>query len=60
MPLPTDNFIRIRRVMERTGLSRATIYRKVRLETFPPSHRLGSSCVGWYESEVNDWIADPR
>jgi prophage regulatory protein len=60
MPLPSDNFLRIRRVMERTGLSRATIYRKVRLETFPRSCRLGSSAVGWYESEIDAWIAAPR
>ena len=60
MPRPSDRFLRIRRVMERTGLSRATIYRKVRSKTFPSSRRLGSSCVGWYESEVDAWIANPR
>ena len=60
MPLPTDNFIRIRRVIERTGLSRATIYRKVRNDTFPKPRQLGANCVGWYESEVDSWIFDPR
>lgn len=60
MPLPSDNFIRIRRVVERTGLSRATIYRKVRGDTFPKPRQLGANCVGWYESEIDAWITDPR
>lgn len=60
MPLASDNFIRIRRVVERTGLSRATIYRKVRRDTFPQPRQLGANCVGWYESEIDAWIANPR
>ena len=60
MPLPSDNFIRIRRVIERTGLSRATIYRKIRRDAFPQPRQLSPNCVGWYESEIDAWIVDPR
>lgn len=60
MPLPTDSFIRIRRVVQRTGLSRATIYRKVKAGTFPEPRQLGACCVGWYESEIDAWIINPR
>ena len=60
VPLASDNFIRIRRVVERTGLSRATIYRKVRRDTFPHPRQLGANCVGWYESEIDAWILDPH
>ena len=60
MPLATDNFIRLRRVIERTSLSKATIYRKVKARTFPEPRQLGANCVGWYESEIDAWISNPR
>jgi prophage regulatory protein len=60
MPLPSDRFLRLQLVMQRTGLSRATIYRKVQAKTFPQSRKLGSSCVGWYESEIDEWVTAPR
>lgn len=54
-----DRLIRLPEVMGRTGMSRATIYRKQADGTFPKSIRLGHSMIAWYESDVNDWIANP-
>lgn len=54
-----DRLIRMPEVMSRTGMSRATIYRKQADGTFPKSIRLGHSMIAWYENDVNDWIANP-
>ncbi|WP_076071768.1 helix-turn-helix transcriptional regulator [Sphingomonas montana] len=55
-----DNIVRLPEVRRRTGLHRATIYRKVAAGTFPQQFQLSQNCVGWYESDVNAWVADPR
>ena len=58
MPEP-DKILRMRTVLERTGLSRATIYRKMRDGTFPNQVRISEHCRGWRESAINCWMADP-
>jgi len=45
-------------VEDRTGLSRSTIYIKIKAHDFPESVRLGSRAVGWVESEIDDWVMD--
>jgi prophage regulatory protein len=54
-----DSFLRLPEVRRRTGLSTATIYRKVTLGQFPDKVQLSANVVAWYESDVNRWIADP-
>lgn len=44
-------------VEEMTGLSRSTIYDKIRSGTFPGPVRLGDRAVGWHQVEVEEWIA---
>jgi prophage regulatory protein len=44
-------------VEDRTGQSRVTIWRSVRAGTFPPPLQLGPNSVGWYEDEVDAWLA---
>lgn len=51
--------LRMRRVLEMTGLSRTTLWRRVKAETFPRPLRLGgegSRAVGWRRGEVEDWL----
>lgn len=60
-PLPAvhrERLIRIAEVIERTGLSRSSIYLRMKLGTFPPSVSLGHGgrAVRWTESSINDWI----
>jgi prophage regulatory protein len=55
-----DSIIRLRTVLQRTGLSRTTLYRKIGAGTFPKQVQISRNCTGWYESQVNQWIADPR
>jgi prophage regulatory protein len=54
-----EKILRIRTVLARTGLSRSTIYRKMKDGTFPNQVRISEHCSGWRESEINRWIADP-
>lgn len=54
-----DRILRIRTVLERTALSRSTLYRKVNDGTFPRQVRISEHCAGWQESLINEWIADP-
>ncbi len=53
--------IRLAEVLVRTGLSRTTIWRKIRSGDFPAPIQLGKNSVGWPEHEVDAWVADrPR
>ena len=50
--------IKLTEVMNNTGLSRSSIYRKMAEKTFPASVPLGYKAVGWLEDEVQQWILD--
>ncbi len=54
-----EHILRINTVLERTGLCRATLYRKVRDGSFPRQIRISTRCVGWRESAVNCWLQNP-
>ena len=56
---PPDRILRLTSVLERTGLSRATLYRKVQAGTFPRQVRIAARCMGWRESAVNEWLRNP-
>lgn len=55
----TEKIIRLKTVLDRTGLSRSTMYRKIAEGTFPPQVKISVHGAGWHESAVNGWIADP-
>lgn len=48
--------IRLKEVIDCTGLGRSTIYKYISEGSFPKSVPLGDRAVGWVESEVHDWI----
>lgn len=54
-----DRILRIKTVLDRTGLSRSTLYRKVQNGTFPAQVRISTRCAGWRESAVNAWMENP-
>lgn len=58
--------LRLKQVVARTGLSRSTIYAKMRFNpkrpgnfdpTFPMPIAIGTKAVGWLEAEIDGWIA---
>ena len=51
-------FLRRKKVEERTGLSRSTIYLWMQNGTFPRQISLGPRTVGWLESEIDAWLVD--
>jgi prophage regulatory protein len=54
-----DRIIRLTEVLDRTGLTRSTLYRKVTAGTFPGNVRISVRCVGWRESDVHAWLRNP-
>ena len=54
-----DRIIRFDTVHSRTGLSRSTIYRKIKEGTFPAQLKISTNGAGWHESDINRWIAYP-
>lgn len=54
-----ERILRMRTVLQRTGLSRSTIYRKMKDGTFPTQVSISMHGRGWHESAINRWIADP-
>lgn len=54
-----DSILRIGKVRERTGLSVATVYRREAAGTFPKRIQIGERSVGWYESDIADFVAAP-
>jgi prophage regulatory protein len=49
--------LRRRKVEDRTGLSRSTIYLRIQEGTFPKPISLGARAVGWLEHEIEAWLA---
>ena len=44
----------------RTGLSRATIYRRIEQGRFPRRIPMDGNISSWWESDVAEWLANPR
>ena len=58
--------LRRKQVEVRTGLSRSSIYARLRQNpkrpgdydpTFPKPISVGAKAVGWIEAEINEWLA---
>lgn len=50
--------VRIRQVCEMTGMSRASVYRKIVEGTFPKPFKLGESMSAWRVATIETWIAE--
>ena len=52
----TDRILRLPEVIEKTGISRSSIYEQMQLGLFPKQLRLGKRMVGWSEAEINEHL----
>ncbi len=52
-----QKILRLKAVQDWTGLSRSTVYAMLKDGKFPQSVKLGLRSVGWYESDIQGWIA---
>jgi len=50
--------IRLKEVMDKTGLGRSSIYKYISEEMFPRPVALGGRAVAWVSDEVDAWILD--
>jgi prophage regulatory protein len=55
---PRHCILRRKQVEARTGLSRSTIYSRIKSGTFPAPVSLGPRAVGWIENDVHRWLSD--
>ena len=53
---PPPRMLRFPDVMTATGLSRTTIWRRIRAGTFPAPLSLGENSVGWPEPAIAAWL----
>ena len=51
-------FIKLKEVMAKTGLARATVYKHIANDKFPKSVSLGERAVAWVENEVEEWMLE--
>jgi prophage regulatory protein len=47
--------LRLRKVLELTGLGRSTVYRMMSERSFPTPVRLGKRAVAWRHEDVQQW-----
>lgn len=51
------SILRLPQVIQRTGLSRSSIYLRMANDEFPESVSLGGGrAVGWIEEEIDNWL----
>ncbi len=58
MSTSTPSLLRLRQVLERTGLSRSCLYDKVQHDLFPQPCRISERASAWSSDEVDRWIAE--
>ena len=58
--LTEDRHVRMPEVERRTGMSRSTIYRRIEQGRFPRQIPMDGNIASWWESEVAEWLANPR
>ena len=51
-----NKILRLREVIDMTGLSRATLYKMIAVGEFPAQRQLGKRSVGWRSSDLQDWL----
>lgn len=51
-----ERMLRLPEVKSRTGMSRSTIYNRIRDQAFPSPVNLGGNISAWRETEVDGWV----
>jgi predicted DNA-binding transcriptional regulator AlpA len=60
-PAHEDRHVRMPEIVRRTGMSTSTVYRRIAQGRFPKQIPMGDGNIAsWWESELADWIANPR
>ncbi|MDO9468813.1 MAG: AlpA family phage regulatory protein [Thiobacillus sp.] len=59
-PSSTPRILRIRAVVQITGLPRSTIYRLMSQSTFPKNIKLSTAAVGWDMADIELWLSERK
>jgi predicted DNA-binding transcriptional regulator AlpA len=54
----SPRFLRFNDVTRRVGLSRSSLWRMERAGRFPQRHQLSANSVGWWEPDIDEWLAN--
>jgi prophage regulatory protein len=54
----THKILRLPEVKNSTGLSRSSIYLRMAEGEFPKSISLGGRAIGWFESDIQNWLEE--
>ena len=52
----SQRIIRLPEVIQKTGLSRSSIYLRMSKQEFPKSISIGDRAVGCIEDDINNWV----
>ena len=55
---PPRKILRLPAVQDKTGIRRDSIYRGAREGWFPKPIKLTERCSGWFEDEIDGWLAE--
>jgi prophage regulatory protein len=53
----TNRVVRWPEVRQQTGLSRTTVWRRIKDKEFPAPLKLTDHAIGWRQSDLDDWLA---
>ncbi len=53
-----SKIIKLHQVIQKTSLSKSSIYNYIQTNDFPKQLSLGKRGVGWLESSIEQWIED--
>ena len=51
-----ERFVRLPEVLRTAGLTKPTLYRRIKNGEFPAPKRISIRAVGWLESDIDAWI----
>jgi prophage regulatory protein len=55
--MSANQFWRLEKVQEETGLSRSGIYEGMADDSFPKSFKISERCVAWLSGDIEAWKA---
>ena len=56
--IPSDRMLKLMEVMEITGLSATSVYRRIKDSRFPEAKSMGPRASRWSECEVLKWLSE--
>lgn len=55
-----SRFVNVKEVIQRTSLSRTTIWRMVKKGEFPSQIKIGMIRVAWLDMDIENWMNDRK